>query len=128
MKICEDHNTQHATSDYCPICSYALENELLKQTIKELNIKLLKAMESNQAAPLAVEIPQYKCHKVVRAFKVGKIEGLKIFSIDEKYSVDVAPDFMTKNPLNTDGYLVIYEDGYKSWSPAKAFEEGYTKI
>ncbi|PYX85030.1 MAG: hypothetical protein DMG70_05000 [Acidobacteria bacterium] len=26
------------------------------------------------------------------------------------------------------GYLVQYEDGYLSWSPAKAFEEGYTRI
>jgi len=26
------------------------------------------------------------------------------------------------------GYLVVYQDGYKSWSPAKAFEEGYTEV
>ena len=26
------------------------------------------------------------------------------------------------------GYYVRYEDGYESWSPAKAFEEGYTRI
>jgi len=25
-------------------------------------------------------------------------------------------------------YYVVYEDGYKSISPAKAFEEGYTLI
>ena len=27
-----------------------------------------------------------------------------------------------------DAYLVVYDDGYVSWSPAKAFEEGYTRI
>jgi len=26
------------------------------------------------------------------------------------------------------GYYVLYEDGYESWSPAKAFEEGNTRI
>jgi len=26
------------------------------------------------------------------------------------------------------GYLVIYSDGYMSWSPTKAFEEGNTRI
>ncbi|WP_313528806.1 DUF2829 domain-containing protein [Anaerotignum sp.] len=26
---------------------------------------------------------------------------------------------------NEEGYLIIYEDGYKSWSPKKAFEEAY---
>jgi hypothetical protein len=30
-------------------------------------------------------------------------------------------------PLPGD-YLVIYEDGYRSISPAKAFEDGYTRI
>lgn len=26
------------------------------------------------------------------------------------------------------GYYVVYEDGYESWSPAEAFEKGYTLI
>ena len=25
-------------------------------------------------------------------------------------------------------YFVVYDDGYESYSPAKAFEEGYTRI
>lgn len=31
-----------------------------------------------------------------------------------------------ENPLG--GYYVLYKDGYESWSPADAFEEGYTRI
>lgn len=27
-----------------------------------------------------------------------------------------------------DGYKVVYEDGYTSWSPTKAFEEAYRRI
>lgn len=40
------------------------------------------------------------------------------------------PDYRTKcKATESDlGYYVVYDDGYKSWSPAKAFEEGYTKI
>jgi hypothetical protein len=26
------------------------------------------------------------------------------------------------------GYYVVYEDGYKSFSPASAFENGYTRL
>ena len=26
------------------------------------------------------------------------------------------------------GYYVVHKDGYKSFSPANAFEEGYTRI
>ena len=25
-------------------------------------------------------------------------------------------------------YYVVYRDGYKSWSPASEFEDGYTRI
>jgi hypothetical protein len=26
------------------------------------------------------------------------------------------------------GYYVVYQDGYASWSPSKAFEDGYSRI
>lgn len=29
------------------------------------------------------------------------------------------------NPEETEGYLVEYEDGYRSWSPASAFKKAY---
>lgn len=29
---------------------------------------------------------------------------------------------------NHKGYMVVYEDGYKSWSPSGAFEAGYIEI
>lgn len=42
MEICSDHELAHKESKYCPICSYAKENELLKDNIKLLNEKILK--------------------------------------------------------------------------------------
>ena len=34
------------------------------------------------------------------------------------------------NPDQPDdcGYYIAYADGYRSWSPSKAFEEGYTRL
>lgn len=42
------------------------------------------------------------------------------------FSVDAS--FMHKHNPKAGGYFVVYEDGYKSFSPAKAFEDGYTLI
>ena len=47
--------------------------------------------------------------------------------------VDALPDedladVVEKHNPEAGGYYVVYEDGYKSFSPAKAFEEGYTRI
>ncbi len=71
---------------------------------------------------------RYKCHKEVWAFEIGKIEGCKLYSIDGSMSVDVSPEYISKNALNYPGYYVRYKDGYESWSPKAAFEEGYSKI
>ena len=30
--------------------------------------------------------------------------------------------------IQVGGYYVVYTGGYKSWSPAEAFEDGYTKV
>lgn len=36
--------------------------------------------------------------------------------------------YVLKHNPQAGGYYVVYADGYKSWSPAQAFEEGYTRI
>lgn len=77
------------------------------------------------------EFPKYKCHKEVRAAKIAIVEhdeqGTIICFANYK-NIRVTNEFVQKhNPM--DGmYYVIYEDGYASISPAKAFEEGYTLI
>lgn len=90
------------------------------------------------------EMPKYKCHKEVHALKIGTITpdsveaqeqnrendgSAMIFPADEGYGpfrVDHA--FMHKHQPVAGGYYVVYEDGYKSYSPAKAFESGYTPV
>lgn len=82
------------------------------------------------------EMPRYQCHKKVWALKIAAIE------IHKDQSATIAPEHARYAPFTTAagwgerwkgskndlGYYVVYDDGYKSWSPTKAFEEGYTLI
>ena len=40
----------------------------------------------------------------------------------------VSKEYMDKHNPQVGGYYVVYQDGYKSFSPAEAFEDGYTRI
>ena len=42
------------------------------------------------------------------------------------FSVDAA--YVRKHQPKVGGYYVAYKDGYKSFSPAEAFEEGYSRV
>ena len=93
-------------------------------------------MESNSGA--LIEMPKYQSHKKVWALKIGQIKmedinddgSTLLRPTDEKYApILVDKEFMnSRKPDRDGGYYVVYEDGYKSFSPTKAFEEGYTKI
>jgi len=43
-------------------------------------------------------------------------------------NVEVDRAWLQRHGPETGGYLVVYPDDYKSFSPAKAFEEGYVLI
>ena len=81
-----------------------------------------------------VEIPRYKAHKVVRAAKItalrpNGVEGAPDLVLGEIGGiVTMLPDWHAKHTPHVGGYFVLYEDGYESFSPAKAFEEGYTRF
>lgn len=79
------------------------------------------------------EMPRYKCHKVVWALKIKSIEynadtgGANIIPEDDGYaSFPVDQDYLKKHSPESGGYYVVYKGGYKSFSPADAFESGYT--
>lgn len=79
-------------------------------------------------------MPQYQCHKVVRALQIKEIKAnstreFEIFFEDEG-SMPILVDlkWMAKHEPEVGGYYVAYEDGYRSYSPAKAFEDGYDLI
>lgn len=96
------------------------------------------------------EMPRYKCHKQVHALKIEAIEfdgdraraegretdgSATITPVEEGYGLfKVDVEYVRKHLLHKSiediigGYYVVYGDGYKSWSPAKAFEADYTQI
>lgn len=79
-------------------------------------------------------LPRWKCHKIVRAVKIKAIQqnvmGPGAFIDAEgpitNFAVDQA--YLLKHNPQPGGYFVVYEDGYESFSPAEAFEAGYTQI
>jgi hypothetical protein len=79
-------------------------------------------------------LPAYRCHKVVRAAKITDVspadeKGAVLLDLGELgFSLTAGKEFVAKHNPKAGGYLVVYQDGYRSYSPAEAFESGYTKI
>jgi len=83
-----------------------------------------------------IELPKYKSYKIVRALSIAAIE------VHEDKSATIAPSLTAYAPFKTQpgwaerfkgseedkGYYVVYDDGYASWSPTEAFENGYTRL
>ena len=89
----------------------------------------------------AREMPRYKCHKEVWAHRIKAITYSElpenqeadgsafIVPWEEGYApIKVGFDYMSKHKPRPGGYYVVYKDGYRSFSPGEAFEDGYTLI
>lgn len=83
------------------------------------------------------QLPRWKCHKEVYAAKILRIEaggespGRLVLTFDggsEAAFVDLEPAWFAKHKPEPGGYYVQYADGYRSYSPAGAFEDGYTRL
>lgn len=94
------------------------------------------------------EMPKYLCHKQVWALKIKTVavhasgdtavsdaefqasdafQGAQLIPVEDGYApFHVSADWFRKHKPEAGGYYVVYEDGYKSYSPASAFESGYT--
>lgn len=77
----------------------------------------------------AIEMPKYVSHKTVHALKIESVNGHELTFTDKRYApvTPAAEVFARYTPVPGD-YFVVYTDGYQSFSPAKAFEEGYTLV
>lgn len=77
----------------------------------------------------AREMPRYKCHKVVHALKIADVTGETITPADPGYAAfTVDPKLFLRFTPSAGDYYVVYEDGYASFSPAQAFEQGYSLL
>ena len=86
------------------------------------------------------EMPKYQCNKQVWGLKIGKInydddatdmENSPAIITPENtdYSpFEVDAEYMNKHKPKVGGYYVLYKGGYRSFSPAKPFEDGYSLI
>lgn len=79
------------------------------------------------------EMPRYVCHKEVWALKISDIveggsndsfAGL-VFENKDYSDIYVSADWFYSKKPEIGGYYVVYQDGYASYSPALAFEQGY---
>lgn len=86
------------------------------------------------------ELPQYQCIKIVGALKITGINPVHRYKTDKRiidhYEIEgegglnqltVSCDYMKHKP-ESGGYYVEYADGYTSYSPAQAFEDGYVRL
>jgi len=83
-------------------------------------------------------LPLYQCHKKVRAAKILEIigphhNGGEVAQYGLKVDCSCGPLIVDQYWIDrfkpvVGGYFVAYEDGYVSFSPAEAFEGGYTKL
>jgi hypothetical protein len=86
-------------------------------------------------------MPLYRSHKIVRALQIknaynlpppaanGSIGGaaLTFEGRSEEEVVSFTPEQLRGKPSPRTGwYMIVYPDGYVSFSPAEAFEEGNT--
>jgi hypothetical protein len=88
------------------------------------------------------QLARWECHKVVKAGKIlrpptllqdDKGQSLNVYEVTATgddgaaLKIECAADVFSRGFPGVGDYLVIYGDGYKSWSPSRAFEEGYKR-
>ena len=90
------------------------------------------------------QLPKYKCHKEVWALKILGVEHKPnpdetgqsaaasygaILHVNERFSpIEVPAEWVSRHRPVAGGYFVQYKGGYTSFSPAEAFESGYTRV
>lgn len=81
-------------------------------------------------------LPEWLCHKRVLAAKIYAIQPVDFqnsirlsleIGPDVRDYVDVSREWADKHKPAIGGYYVKYNDDYESYSPAKAFEDGYRR-
>lgn len=80
-----------------------------------------------------VDLPLWKCHKVVGASRILYVEryldrARHRLVLECGVRVGVPDAWAAKHKPAVNGYFLLHEDGYESYSPAEAFEAGYTPL
>lgn len=105
---------------------------------------MTKSTAVRAEAGAQTEMPKYRSHKEVWALKIRAVtrnsvlaqlsgnesDGSAVITPEDEGYGDIRVDaaYLRKHDPKAGGYYVVYSDGYKSYSPAEAFESGYTRI
>lgn len=82
-------------------------------------------------------LPAWRSHKVVHAAPIAEFKPSKdggsspvcfVIVGTDQHAVGVPENFAARGAPQPGDFLVVYEDGYKSWSPRVAFLDGYTLV
>ena len=79
-------------------------------------------------------LPCWQSHKIVEAAPITSIHrGPDPRWVEVKVGVEtlrfeVPANFFSRGLPSQDDYFVRYDDGYLSWSPKQAFDEGYAQV
>ncbi len=63
--------------------------------------------------------------------RIRGVVPLKTFIVPEESGIapfEISQQYLSKHQPCIGGYYVVYQDGYSSFSPAEAFESGYTRV
>lgn len=83
------------------------------------------------------KMPHYQSHKIVQAAQIksityneNSVPRVSMIVAGSDGDMEIVPDktWLAKHQPEEGGYLVLYEDGYLSYSPAKPFKAGYTML
>ena len=137
-KLVKKHPAFESDSD-----EKSVDSSQVSDKFKDIVEKLTAKSEPKNSCA-ETEMPKYKCIKDVWALKIKSIvfdsdlasetgretNGTAIFTPeDNRYApIELSAEFVHKHKPVEGGYYVVYKDGYKSFSPASAFEEGYILI
>jgi hypothetical protein len=81
------------------------------------------------ASSLALQSGCGNCERCDWLASHGPALGASIVAVDPGLSpIHVDGAYLLKHDPRPGGYFVEYADGYRSFSPAEAFEAGYTRI
>lgn len=79
---------------------------------------------------MSEQLPQYQCHKVVRAGKVVKFPNASTVhcEVDGEIVHVSIPVALGHARELVGGYIMIEDNGYITWSPAAPFESGHERL
>lgn len=87
-----------------------------------------KAREANQAWSKE-HLARWRSHKEVFAARIIEVDiETGILRVDERGFYKASQQMLAAKRPQVGDWLVIYDDGFASISPDKAFVEGYTQV